>query len=399
MRPSHQGNLNRFMQRRHAKPGFLLFKLPEISQQLFLREGCLRRKGLGHHWLWNFCRLPSRSDLLPGICANARHHGDSTAAGIHGHHLCPLTKIQRMHLLNPVYRFHFHARFQSAVSHPNIDIPLIPDSPDTVYHSLKGLFRIRNTPRPIQPNAFKQPLRAIFQQCTPSYCQKDLPICDQGMQGIQVFLFRKRPLKMLLQQIILSECDFLPSAFLVPVSHDDVRMQPFAQFPKRCLRIRSCLVRLIEKEENRNPRFSYLIPYVNCPALNPVCTGNHKNHQVQNRKDTCPLWRKVLMTRCVNEDHLRVSKQYGRLLRENRNAPLALQSIIVHERIPMIHASRFPDASAQMQKLLTERRLSCVHMGHQANADMLFHLTAHLSAHTLAPLFLFLVRSPKSRIL
>ena len=158
---------------------------------------------------------------------------------------------------------------------------------------------------------------------------------------------------MFLQQCLIPQGNFLPRRLTGRICPQNVRLQGISQGIQCPRRIRASLVRFVEKEKNRDAGIPDLPVNGFRSALNPVGTGDHQNTQVHDQQRPSALSRKILMSRCIDQDDFGVPvKKQGRLFLKNGNPSLLLQRLIVHERISVIHPSGGPDSAGMKQNLL-----------------------------------------------
>ena len=96
--------------------------------------------------------------------------------------------------------------------------------------------------------------------------------------------------------------------------------------------------------------------------LHAVRPADHQHRVVQNLQRALHLRRKVHMSRRVQQGDRRIRQRQLRLLRENRNAALALERECIQKGIPMIHTSELFQCAGGEQQRFRKRGFPRVHV-------------------------------------
>ena len=106
-------------------------------------------------------------------------------------------------------------------------------------------------------------------------------------------------------------------------------------------------------------------------ALHALGGGDDEHGEIEGRKHALHLGGKIGVAGGVEKIVHRIPPPEIRLTGKDGNAPLALDRFRVQKGVAVIHTPPFAQRTAQVQKLLGERRLARVDVGE--NADGLSH--------------------------
>ena len=147
-------------------------------------------------------------------------------------------------------------------------------------------------------------------------------------------------------------------------------VQSLLQFRKKRGPVTPRLIHLVDKKEGGNPVTLQQVRKRPGMPLDPVRAAHHQDGRVQHLQGAFHLRREIHMPRRVHERDRQTFPVKPRLLGKNGDSPLPFQLVIVQKGIPVVHPSRFPDASAQIEERLRQGGFPCVNVGKNADAAL-----------------------------
>ena len=111
--------------------------------------------------------------------------------------------------------------------------------------------------------------------------------------------------------------------------------------------------------------------------LHAVRAADDQNGAVHHLQGTLHLRGKVHVSRRVQQRDMGIRQGQQRLLGEDGDAALPLLHIVVEIRIAVVNAPHGAQRAALIEQRLAQRGLSGIHVGQQANGNVIFPALAH----------------------